>query len=642
MNTKKIRPLILLGALLFAAGCRAANPSSPTGTDPGAEATSPAETGSEADAIYLDPSQSPDARADDLLGRMTLEEKIGQMTLVEKNSITPQAVTDKFIGAVLSGGGGRPSTNDPEHWAEMVDGFQSKALETRLAIPLLYGVDAVHGHGNLKGATIFPHNIGLGAAADPDLMFRIGQATAEEVAATGIWWNFAPVLAVTQDIRWGRTYESYSQDPELVSLLASAYLRGLQGENLADPLTVLATPKHFVGDGGVVWGTSTTQNYSIDRGDTQIDEDGLRSIHLYPYLAAIEDGAQSVMVSFSSWNGTKLHEHQYLITEVLKGELGFEGFVVSDLAGIDEVDSNYYNAVVRAINAGIDMNMVPTQYDLFIMALTAAVENEEVPMDRIDDAVRRILRVKFMLGLFEAPFSDPDLRDIPGSQAHRELAREAVAKSLVLLQNRDDVLPAAKDLPLVFVAGDFADDVGVQSGGWTIEWQGGRGNITPGTTVLEAIRAAVGPDTDVRYNRFGTYDRVLDEDGNPAIAELGIVVIGEAPYSEGVGDAEDLSIPEADVANIARVAERVEQLVVILISGRPLIITDQLDMADAWVAAWLPGTEGQGVADVLFGDRPFQGKLPFAWPLSMEQLPLGTNHDESPLFPLGYGLEAGR
>jgi beta-glucosidase len=401
---------------------------------------------------------------------------------------------------------------------------------------------------------------------------------------------------------------------------------------------VLATAKHFVGDGGVVWGTSRSENYLIDRGDTQVDEDTLRSIHLSPYLGALEAGAQSVMVSFSSWNGTKLHEHQYLISEVLKGELGFEGFVVSDWAGIDEVDPNYYEAVVSAINAGIDMNMVPSKYDLFIMALTAAVENQDVPIERIDDAVRRILRVKFMLGLFEQPFSDSSLQDIPGSQAHRELAREAVARSLVLLQN-DSVLPASKELPFIFVAGDYADDIGVQSGGWTIEWQGARGAITPGTTILEAIQNTVGPGTQVQYNRFGKYDRVLNEDGSPVIAPLGIVVIGESPYSEGVGDREDLFISETDASLIARVGERVEQLVVILVSGRPLIISEHLPLADAWVAAWLPGTEGQGVADVLFGDLPFQGKLSFSWPRSMDQLPLGSGTTADPLYPLGYGLE---
>jgi len=591
-------------------------------------------------ATACGPGQSPaDKFAEDLLTQMTLAEKIGQMTLVEKNSIDPEDITSLYIGGLLSGGGGSPEINDTQHWAAMVDAFQNQALKTRLAIPLIYGIDAIHGHNNLEGATIFPHNIGLGAANDPDLMARIGEATAQEVAATGIWWNYAPVLAVVQDIRWGRTYESYGQDPELVASLGSAYLRGLQGEDLAGPLTVLGTPKHFAGDGGVAWGSSSHPSYDIDRGDTKVDEDTLRAVHLAPYENALEAGAQSIMVSYSSWNGAKMHENKYLITDLLKGEMGFEGFVVSDWGGIDEVDPDYYTAVVSAINAGIDMNMVPKRYQSFITALTSAVEKGDVPQERIDDAVRRILRVKYLLGLFDHPLSDPALLDIPGSPEHRELAREAVAKSLVLLQNENAVLPAPKDLPQIFVAGRPGHDIGLQSGGWTISWQGQRGNITPGTTILQGIENTVGPDTGVYFSRFGTFDQAVDAEGNPIIAPLGIVVVGEEPYTEGAGDAADLTLSDQDIALIKKVADQVDQLVVLIISGRPLVITELLPLADAWVAAWLPGTEGQGVADVLFGDRPFTGKLSFHWPRSMDQLPLGTGEQPDALFPIGFGLE---
>lgn len=359
--------------------------------------------------VYRDASLPVDVRVADLLARMTLEEKIGQMTLVEKFSLTPAVVTQRFIGGVLSGGAGRPAENNPAAWAAMVDGFQSGALATRLAIPILYGVDAVHGHNNVKDATLFPHNIGLGATRDADLLERIGRATAEEVAATGIPWNYAPVVAVAQDIRWGRTYESYSEDTALVSQLASAYLRGLQGDDLTDPLSVLATAKHFVGDGGTAWDTATTEDYSLDQGVTEVDEATLRAVHLPPYQAAIEAGVQTVMISFSSWGGSKMHGQAYLINDVLKGELGFQGFTVSDWGGIDQVNPDYAAAVIAATNAGVDMNMVPYDYERYITTLTEAVEAGDVAPSRIDDAVRRILRVKFMAGLFEQPYADPAL-----------------------------------------------------------------------------------------------------------------------------------------------------------------------------------------------------------------------------------------
>ncbi len=618
--------LLLVIAILASMlpGC-APTPATPA---PTAEAA-PAPASPDKVPLYLDPQQPIEARVEDLLAHMTLAEKIGQMTQVEKNSIHPKAVTEYAIGSILSGGGGYPARNTPAAWAEMVNAYKSAALDARLGIPLIYGVDAVHGHSNVRGAVIFPHNIGLGATRNPDLVHRIGEVTALEVSATSIDWNFAPVVAVPQDIRWGRTYEAFSENTALVSALATAYLQGLQGASLADPHTVLATPKHFVGDGGTTWGSSTTENYKLDQGVTNVDEATLRAVHLPPYRAAIEVGAQSIMVSFSSWGGMKMHAQHYLITEVLKGELGFTGFVVSDWGGIDQISPNYYEAVVAAINAGIDMNMVPYGYQRFINTLTQAVEKGDVPQTRIDDAVRRILTVKFALGLFERPMSDPTLLDIVGIDDHRALAREAVAQSLVLLKNEGGALPIAGDVSLIHVGGVAADDIGIQCGGWTIEWQGKSGRITEGTSILEAIEATAGANTEVRFNKFGQFD---------ALADVGIAVVGEMPYAEGRGDRAALALTEADRAVIAQLRENSRALVVILITGRPLILGDALDLADAFVVAWLPGSEGQGVADGLFGATPFTGKLPFTWPASMDQVPLGAS-DVPPLFPLGYGLE---
>jgi beta-glucosidase len=591
-------------------------------------------------AVYRDPAAPTEARVEDLLARMTLGEKIGQMTQVEKNSIEAGAVTVLSIGSLLSGGGGSPTENTPEGWAKMVDEFQAGALETRLSIPLIYGVDAVHGHNNVVGATVFPHNVGLGAANDTELMQRIGEVTAAEVAATGIRWNFAPTMAVPQDIRWGRAYEGYGEDVNLVVPLAAAYLEGLQGDDLSDPTAVLATAKHFVADGGTSWGSATTGAGLLDQGVTEIDEATLRRVHLPPYIEAIDRGAQSVMISYSSWNDTKMHANRYLITDVLKGELEFDGFVVSDWEAINQISDDYYEAVVTAINAGIDLNMVPYDYPRFIWELWRAIDNGDVAMERIDDAVRRILRVKFDMGLFESPYSDPSLLASVGAADHRAVAREAVAKSVVLLKNENDLLPISDDVDSIFVGGKAADDIGIQSGGWTIDWQGRTGNITPGTTILEGIEASVSPNVEVFYDRFGNPDRV-DTGGAALDPEFCIGVVGERPYAEFEGDSPDLAVDSQDVAVLNNLAASCDRLVVVLVSGRPLIITDWIDDWDAAVAAWLPGTEGDGVADVLFGVEPFVGKLPYTWPKSIDQVPLSAlvASGEEPLFPFGFGLE---
>ncbi len=585
----------------------------------------------DASALYRNGRLPAEARIIDLMARMTLEEKIGQMTLVEKNSLIPGDITVEYIGGVLSGGGGYPTgDNTPEGWAAMVNGYQDEALATRLGIPIIYGVDAVHGHSNVYSATIFPHNIGLGAANNADLVREVCRLTAIETAATGIYWNYAPVLAVAQDIRWGRTYESYSENTDLVATLSLACMQGLQGENLADPLTVLATPKHYVGDGGAEWGTSTTGDYIIDQGFVNIDEATLRAVHLAPYLPALENGALSVMVSYTGWNGTRMHAEGYLINDVLKGELGFEGFVVSDWAGVDMVSTDYYEAVVASINAGIDMNMVPYDYIRFIETVKSAVNNGDISISRIDDAVRRILLVKFRMGLFENPYANLDNLSLVGAEEHRAVARQAVAESAVLLQNNNDVLPIAPDVSTILVAGVGADDIGMQSGGWTIEWQGGMGPITIGTTIFQGLVAAAPEGTTVLYDATGTFaDRT-------ETAEIGIVVVGERPYAEGRGDDGELALLPEDLAAIEALRPQVEQLVVVILSGRPLIITDYLGDWDAVVAAWLPGTEGHGVADVLFGYQPFTGTLSFTWPASIEQLPQISATE--PLFSFGYGL----
>ncbi|MBN1963258.1 MAG: beta-glucosidase, partial [Anaerolineae bacterium] len=463
-----------------------------------------------------DSKQAHAQRVSDLLEQMTLAEKIGQMTQVDKVSITPAEVADYHIGSVLSGGGGNPTPNNPQTWADMVRGYTAAALTTRLAIPLLYGTDAVHGHSNVRGAVIFPHNIGLGAARDAALMERIGAVTAAEVLATGANWTFAPTVAVAQDLRWGRIYESFGVEAELVAGLGAAYLRGLRSVTGEHPV-VLESFKHYLADGGTRWGSrpgycwlvrwsldGDTTKWVIDQGDAVMDEETLRRVHLLPYQAAIAAGALNIMVSYSSWRTVKLHAHRYLLADLLKGELGFSGFLVSDHQAIDQLSPDYYACVVAAITAGVDMIMVPYEYRRFIATLTQAVENGDVSLARIDDAVRRILAVKCAVGLFEHPGGDETLLPEVGSAAHRAVAREAVRKSLVLLKNDGGLLPLEKAGPRLLVAGRAADDIGLQCGGWTIDWQGGMGPITPGTTLLEGIRAAASAATPVHYAPDGT------------------------------------------------------------------------------------------------------------------------------------------
>jgi len=583
-----------------------------------------------------------ESQIDALIQQMTLDEKIGQMTQVEKNSITPADVTRYAIGSVLSGGGGNPYANNPREWAKMVREYLEAGLQTRLSIPVIYGVDAVHGHNNVKGATIFPHNIGLGATRDAALIERIGEVVARELLATNVHWTFAPAVTVPQDIRWGRTYEGFSEQTDVVIPLALAFARGLDKAQQR----VLHSYKHFAADGGTDWGTTrfdawgtadnwqaATETYQIDQGDARIDEATLREIHLRPYKAAIEAGALNIMVSFSSWNGEKMHQHKYLLTDVLKGEWGFEGFLVSDWKAIDQISPDYRACVVRSINAGLDMVMVPYDYQRFIDTLRSAVDSGEVAIERIDDAVRRILRAKFALGLFEQRFGDETLLDAVGSPAHRAVAREAVRQSLVLLKNDGQTLPLSKKQPSLLLAGNAVDNIGIQCGGWTIEWQGDSGAITTGTSILDAIRQTVAPETTLHVDPLANFAEGLQ-------ADIGIAVIGEQPYAEGFGDRLRPALSEDDIAVLHRLRARCQRLVVVLVSGRPLILTEQLPMIDALVAAWLFGTEALGVTDVLFGDHPFTGRLPFSWARNSDHLPLAAlkASAEAPLWRCGDGL----
>lgn len=572
------------------------------------------------------------AFVESLMGQMTLDEKLGQMTQVDRQFLNDISDISKYgLGSLLSGGGSTPGTNEPKAWAEMYDGYQREALKTRLQIPLIYGIDAVHGHNNVVGATIFPHNIGLGATRDPDLVEAVAKATALEVAATGIDWDFAPCLAVPDDYRWGRTYEGYSEDTDLVSQLGAAAIRGYQSSDIDNPNRVLACAKHFIGDGGVLFGTGI--NAMIDQGDLQINEEKLRKVHLPPFQKAIDEGVATFMAAYNSWNDLRCHANKYLLTDLLKNELGFKGFVVSDWAAIENIPGDYKSDIITSINAGIDMVMVPgavrdgkESFQNFLKLFKESVEEGSIPMERVDDAVRRILLIKKQSGLFERPFSDQSLLSHVGSKDHREVAREAVRKSMVLLKNENNILPIPKSGKTIIVAGKGADDVGMQSGGWTISWQGGMGQTTNGTTILDAIKSAVDPGTVVEYT----------PDGTSFTGDLAVVVVGEKPYAEMIGDRKDLKLDNEDLGVIKRFTDNDIPVVVVLLSGRPMIVTDEIGKWDGFIAAWLPGTEGTGVADVLFGDYKPTGKLSFSWPKSMNQFPIDPNDDH--LFSFGFGL----
>ncbi|GMP91821.1 hypothetical protein CsSME_00042333 [Camellia sinensis var. sinensis] len=586
---------------------------------------------------YNDPKQPLNVRINDLMKRMTVEEKIGQMVQIERNVASSDVMKQYFIGSILSGGGSVPAPKaSAETWVNMVNDFQKGAVSTRLGIPMIYGIDAVHGHNNVYGATIFPHNVGLGVTRQ-----KIGEATALEVRATGIPYVFAPCIAVCRDPRWGRCYESYSEDHKIVQQMTEI-IPGLQGDLptansqngvpfVSGKTRVAACAKHFVGDGGTTKG--------INENNTVIDFRGLLSIHMPAYIDSIRKGVATVMVSYSSWNGVKMHANRDLVTGFLKDKLKFRGFVISDWQGIDRITSpphaNYSYSVQAGVLAGIDMVMVPNDFTEFINDLTLQVKNNIIPMSRIDDAVKRILRVKFVMGLFENPMADNSLVNQLGSKEHRELAREAVRKSLVLLKNGKagykPMLPLPKKVQKILVAGSHADNLGYQCGGWTVEWRGVSGNdLIVGTSILTAVKNTVDPTTQVIYNENPDADFVKSNQFAYAI-----VVVGEATYVETFGDSMSLTMIDPGPNTIKNVCGAVK-CVVIVISGRPVVIEPYVATMDALVAAWLPGTEGQGIADVLFGDYGFTGKLARTWFKTVDQLPMnvGDSHYD-PLFPFG-------
>jgi len=597
------------------------------------------------DLPYLDGSLPTADRVADLLGRMTLEEKVGQMAQAERLGLTETSdISDRALGSLLSGGGSVPEGNTAVAWADMVDAYQREALSTRLQIPMIYGVDAVHGHSNVVGATIFPHNTGLGATRDPALVEQIARVTAQEVRATGVPWTFAPCLCVSRDERWGRSYESFGEDPDLVRTFAAPSVIGLQGDDPTDiggADEVLATAKHWAGDGGTTYDESVAGSgaYPIDQGITEAESlEEFTRLHVDPYLPALEAGVGTIMPSYSAVDlgdgPVRMHENGALNTDLLKGDLGFQGFLISDWEGIDKLPGGTYaEKAVRSVNSGLDMAMAPYNYGAFIDSIVAAVRDGDVEQSRVDDAVRRILTQKFDLNLFEQPFADRTNVDGVGSAANRAVARQAAAESQVLLTDEGGALPLAKDASL-YLAGSSADDLGRQMGGWTISWQGGSGDTTTGTSIAEGIRE-VAPGAAVTVSP--------DASAPIEAGQTGVVVVGERPYAEGQGDVPNngssLSLTAADQAVVAKVCAATETCVVLVVSGRPQLLGDVVGLADAVVASSLPGSEGAGVADALFGDVPFAGRLPVTWAARADQVPINVGDaDYEPLFPYGWGL----
>ncbi len=568
-------------------------------------------------------------QVDSLISVMTLDEKIGQMTQVNYSAFKDfNDIKKYFIGSILWGGDSEINDISANGWAMTADELQTFALQTRLKIPLLLGIDAVHGHNNVSNAAIFPHNIGLGCTRNPELVEKAARVTAEEVAGTGINWTFAPCVAVARNDRWGRTYESFGEDPQLVAEMGAAAVRGLEGNNSSDD-AILSCAKHFIGDGGTTNGK--------DQGNTECDEKTLRKIHLPGYISAIKAGTNSIMVSYSSWNGVKMHANKYLITNLLKDELGFKGLVVSDWAAIDQLGKDYKKDVEVSINAGLDMIMIPNgegeknNYIEYINDLKELVKEKKITKERIDDAVRRILRVKLKMDLFNKTNTDKNLLAQVGSNEHRQVARECVRQSLVLLKNENHTLPLSKKSAKIFVAGKGANSLGMQCGGWTISWQGSADlKNLKGTTILQAIKNAVDDSSKVTYSEDGK-----GAEGN----DFAVVVVGENPYAETKGDRKDLSLSQKDIQTIENVKKAGIPVAVLLLSGRPMIIDKALDKADAFVAAWLPGSEGEGVADVLFGDYNPTGKLSHSWPRTTSQEPINIgDKNYNPLIPYGFGL----
>ncbi len=588
---------------------------------------------------YRDASLPTEERIDALLASMTLREKVGQMALVEKNSVWDKRDMSTYgIGGILSGAGAKPDDNTVGGWRDMVNQFDTASRASRLGIPALYGADATHGHGGVPGATVFPHFIGLGASGDSTLVRDIARATGDEIRDTGITWSYSPTLDMPKDVRWGRVYETFSDDPALVSRLGVAYLEGLQGAvstTTQQKFSVLGTLKHYIGAGSMAWGSSSNKNFHIDQGTTPADSVRLPT-YLNPFKAGVDAGALSVMVGLNSWGETKLSGEKHLIQDTLKDQLGFKGFVVSDWYSVYEIPGGKYNASVTAINAGVDMVMLPFEYQTFVQNVMHAVAEGDISQGRIDDAVRRILRAKFALGLFDREGLTPDTHSL-GSREHRAVARKAVAESLVLLKNEHDVLPLRKDVGLLRVAGGSADNIGKQAGAWTVEWQGIDGNWLPGaTSILAGLREVAPKNTKIEFDEKGNFSK------DAPLADVGLAIVGEKPYAEGWGDTALPILGAEDLETIARLRAVSRTLVVVLVTGRPLLITGELPKWDGLVSAWLPGSEGAGVADVLFGKKSFTGTLPLPWPATLEQVPIkedeSTTDGSETLLPRFFGL----
>lgn len=595
-----------------------------------------------------------EAAVKDLLGRLTLEEKVGQVIQASITHVTPEDVREYHLGSVLNGGGGWVGDvreARPADWLALADAFYEASMDTSdggVAIPLIWGTDAVHGHNNIVGATLFPHNIALGATRDPHLVRRIGEVTAVEMSVTGIDWNFSPTVAVARDDRWGRSYESYSEDPEVVRMLGRAMIEGLQGPpgtpGFLGPPRVVATAKHFLGDGGTDRG--------IDQGDNLASEQELIDIHLAGYRGALAEGVQAVMASFSSWHGEKLHGHRGLLTEVLRHRLGFDGMVVGDWNGHGQLPGCSNESCPESFNAGVDMFMVPEDWKGLYRNTLAQVREGTIPLERLDEAVGHILRVKMRAGLFEA--GKPSERPLGGefqrlgSPEHRQVARQAVRQSLVLLKNDGGFLPIAPGTH-VLVAGDGAHDVGKQSGGWTLSWQGTENTNEdfPGATsiwqgIRDAVEAAGGRATLAPDGQWeGGWEGAAED--KPDVA---VVVYGEDPYAEFQGDRLSVLYDGGeDLVLLERLGEAGLPVVSVFLSGRPLWVNPHLNASDAFVAAWLPGSEGGGVADLLVAGpdgvaaHDFTGRLSFSWPRLPTQAVLNAGDEGyDPLFPLGYGL----
>jgi beta-glucosidase len=574
----------------------------------------------------FDAEEIIEQKVDSLLALMTLEEKIGQMTQIRHfwDIDNDSIVRTKLIGSVIHTDGGNPGKTARD-WQLRFDTLQKEALKTRLGIPLLFGVDAVHGQNTFNGATIFPHNIGFGAAGDVELVRKAAEITAIESRATGFNWVFAPCAAIPFNERWGRVYEAFSEDVELTTAMTQAAIEGLQSD-LSNKTSVLATAKHFIGDGAT--------DYGREGGETSLAPDLVNKYLLPPYEAAIEENVSAVMASFNKLYGQEMHAYKAYITDTLKGKMDFDGIVMTDWKGYSRFGRN------DVVNAGVDMFMaVDGDMDVFQTGVLRGVKTDTIAQSRIDDAVKRILKQKFRLGLFEQPFSDSTLVKTVGSKPHRDIAREAVRKSLVLMKN-SDVLPIKKDARKIVVVGEHADNTGLQSGGWTIRWQGVEESYSGSTSILEGIKQLAGGE--VVYDARG--ELIIEE------ADLAIVVVGEKPYAEFFGDIDhevkkfDYTLSRKHKQYIKKYQEKGIPVITILISGRPLVVTEDIENSDAFVCAWLPGSEGDGVAQVLFGDYDFTGKLPHSWPKSVNDYDglYGPNYwDKSiePLFSLGYGLD---